>query len=155
MGKTVSVDNLAKLKFSIWKDYAPPRILMLHQDTSRVPIGGEDNLQQEIYSWQMREDPFGGIADDHIRENLRELLVSRFDPSLPPAERQFSFLKDFLAEAEKAIKGEHAEWTVSQDSSVEDEEFPSQINPLLALKLQLDWLFQCFSNHPGISVSVR
>ncbi|MBY2985106.1 hypothetical protein [Rhizobium leguminosarum] len=147
-------ENLAKLRISIWKDYYPPRSLMLHQDQGK-PLGGDDNLQQEVYSWSMREDPFGGVADDALRNKLRELLITPFEPSIPPSSRKVSRLRPFLDEAEASIAGGLTEWTISHEGSGEDEDFPARLNPLLALKLQLDWLVRCFENQPGISVAIR
>lgn len=150
----MAYDNLAKLRISIWKDYHPPRSLMVHQDQSR-PLGGDDNLQQEVYSWSMREDPFGGIADEDLRTQLRDMLIAPFQPSNPPSSRQISFLKPFLEKAQAAINDGSTEWTISLEGTGDDDDYPARLNPLLALKLQLDWLMKCFENQPGISVAVR
>ncbi|MBK0020823.1 hypothetical protein IAE29_03780 [Ochrobactrum sp. S46] len=147
-------DSVVKLRISIWKDYAPPRNLVIHDLEILKPLGRDDNLQQEIFSWQVREDPLAGVADDELREQLRASLFDAFNPSLPPVERRFSKLEIFFRNAEKAVESGSAEWTISQDSPSDDEGV-SLINPLLALKLQLDWLHQSFSKHPGVSVSIR
>jgi hypothetical protein len=40
-------------------------------------ITGDSEIQQEVFSWQMREDPFDGILGDADRAKLRELLFER------------------------------------------------------------------------------
>ena len=73
----------------------------------------------------------------------------------PPSERRFAKLQAFLDEADRVIAADQAEWTVSQDPPMEDEETPFRVNPLLALKLHLEWLKRIFVEHPGVSVLVR
>ena len=86
---------------------------------------------------------------------FEELLSERFDASRPPNERRFEALRDFLDEAAKIVDGGGAEWTGSQDAPVEDEDVPYRLNPLLALRLHLEWLYAVFAGQPGVSVSIR
>lgn len=118
-------------------------------------LGYESDLQQEVYSWQMREDPFGGVYDEGTRTRLHELLVDRFEASRPPSERRVEALGEFLDKAGQVVEAGQAEWTVSQDSPVDDEDVPYRLNPLLALKLHLEWVANIFGGRPGISVSIR
>lgn len=150
-------DSVVKLKLSVWRDYIPSKALVLHRgvDAPRHLPSSDSALQQEIYCWHTREDPFAGISDDEIRAKLRSLLLDAFDPSLPPSERRFSSLRPFLEEASRAVNDQKSEWAISQDPPADDEEWPYRLNPLLALKLHLDWLTGCFLEQPGISVSVR
>ncbi|MCJ8237801.1 hypothetical protein [Peteryoungia algae] len=150
----MAYDNLAKLRVSIWKDYTPPRSLMIHQDHGKQ-LGGDDILQQEVYSWSMREDPFGGVADEALRNELRELLVVPFQPSNPPSQRRISKMEPFLLKAEEAIQNGVTEWTVSLEGAGDDDDFPARVNPLLALNLQLKWLVRSFGHQPGVSVAIR
>jgi hypothetical protein len=65
MGMTAELT--AKLRVSVWRDYAPSRSLVFR------PVGAdrhvllaaeaEANLQQEIYSWSIRDDPFANVGD--------------------------------------------------------------------------------------------
>ena len=150
-------DSVAKLKLSIWRDYTPSATLVLHRgpDAPRHLPSADSELQQEIYCWHTKEDPFAGVSDEEIRARLRLLLVDAFDPSLPPSQRRFGALHSFLEEASRAVLDNKSEWAISQDPPADDEECPYRVNPLLALKLHLDWLSGCFSDQPGISVSVR
>ena len=145
-----------KVKLSVWKDFAPTRALLLRDDASlehRV-LSLESNLQQEVYVWQTREDPFAGVADDAARERLREKLIDWFAAAKPPAERRFARLNDFIEEAQLVLESGGAEWTVSQDAT-DDEEQPVRLNTLLSLRNHLDWLRRVFAEQPGISVLVR
>jgi hypothetical protein len=153
----MSAESTIKLKVSVWRDFVPSRSIIFRavgeQDSHF--LGGDSELQQEVFSWQVREDFLAGISDEAARLSLRERLVERFDASRPPSDRRFDALRDFLDEAEKLIAAGASEWTGSQDAPVEDEDTPYRLNPLLALKLHLEWLYCVFSEQPGISVSVR
>src|ERR1700730_11786276 len=85
-------DSSIRVKLSVWRDLVPNKALILRRgaETDQQVLSADNNLQQEVYSWPMREDPFGGIYDSGLRERLRELLVDRFDATRPPAERRFS-----------------------------------------------------------------
>jgi hypothetical protein len=150
----MATENPAKIRISLWKDFRPPRSLMLHEEHGK-PVGSDDSLQQEIYSWSMREDPFGGIVDPELRSDLRDLLLLPFEPSKSPSDRRIEALEPFLQKADQAILDGSALWTTSQESHGEDDEFAARLNPLLALKIQLEWLLNCYSGHPSVSVAVR
>jgi hypothetical protein len=117
--------------------------------------GGDSELQQEVFSWHIREDHLAGISDEATRLRLQNLLIERFEASRPPAERRFAMLQAFLDEAGQIIDAGSAEWIGSQDAPAEDEDVPYRLNPLLALRTHLEWLHSVFANQPGISVSVR
>jgi hypothetical protein len=152
----VAADSLAKIKLSVWRDFVPSKALILRQNgVEHQVLASESDLQQEVYTWQMREDPFGGVFDEGARARLREFLVDRFEASQPPSKRRFDALADFLDEAQRVIDADQAEWTVSQDAPLDDEDVPYRLNPLLALKLHLEWLKNTFSARPGVSVSIR
>ena len=120
---------------------------------SRILI--RDNLQEEIYAWQTSEDPFDCISDTEMRNKLRQLLVDRLDPSLPPSGRRIAVLRDFVANAETAIANGHVEWALGKGLNSDGEEGVTPVNSLLALTLHIKWLIACFERRPGISVSVR
>lgn len=150
-------DSSVKLKFSVWRDFAPDKTLLVRFGPTRDQqiVSSDGDLLQEIYSWHMLEDPFGGVSGEGDRTHLRELLFDRFDAARPPAERRFSALQDFFVEADRIIAAGSAEWTISQQTLCDDDEAPHRLNPLLALKLHLEWLRSSFADQPGISVLVR
>lgn len=156
-GERMTADTSVKLKLSVWREFNPTRALIQWRaESSELHVlTGDRHLQQEIYSWQMKEDPFGGVADNAMRSNLHDLLMERFASSKSPAERRIEFLKDFIDEALRVVEANQSEWTGSQAAPLDDDDAPYMMNPLLALSLHLDWLRSSFSGQPGISVSIR
>ena len=126
-----------------------PLIFRHNDDGEQHALGNESDLQQEVYSWQMREDPFGGVAAIRAaRIRLHELLVDRFEASQPPSKRRIEALGEFLEEAHRVIHAGQAEWTVSQEPPVDDDDVPYRLNPLLALSLHVEWLVSAFGRQP-------
>ena len=159
VGVRVRSDPGAKLTLSIWRDFVPARPLALPDDEGRQLLDSESGLQEEVYSWRLREDVFAVISDDATRMGLRERLVGRLNDSKPPAERRLAVLEDFVQAAEAAIDSGAAACALGESGSDEDpgddERSQVEINPLLALTMHLRWLLACFGHRPGISVSVR
>ena len=83
------VDTSATLKISVWRDFIPNRVIVLsdESDSSRQVLTSDSNLQEEVYSWHLREDALAGVSDENIRRRLREGL-QRLDASRPPSERR-------------------------------------------------------------------
>ena len=151
------VDTSATLKISVWRDFIPNRVIVLsdESDSSRQVLTSDSNLQEEVYSWHLREDALAGVSDENIRRRLREGL-QRLDASRPPSERRVSVLEDFLAEVKHAIESGDAKPVASRNPPSEEEETGfNSINALLALFLHLKWLSRCLAKRPGISISVR
>lgn len=153
----MATESIVKLKLSVWRDFAPGKPLALWSGGQREQqvISGDSEIQQEIFSWQMREDPFDGVLAEEDRAKLRELLLDRFEPSSDPRQRRVNGLKDFVDEADRVLTGGKSEWTISLDPPKEDEDAPYRLNPLLALRNQIEWLIGSFGGIPGLSVSVR
>ena len=145
-------------RISLWKDYVPARTLIAtdsRESTGVSKILIRDNLQEEIYAWQTSEDPFDGITDTAIRNELHQLLVERLNPSAPPSKRRIRVLREFVTKAETAIGTQQVEWVLGKSQANDDDEGIAPINSLLALTLHIKWLISCFERRPGISVSVR
>ena len=144
------------LRLSIWRSFSPKRPILTQGSDDQAPqVLDSDNLQEEIYTWQTAEAPFDGIADEDVRKELRERLIDRLNASLPPSERGISVIKEFIESAETALASGKSEWTMSQSAPDDDDEVADQVNGLLGVTLHLKWLFNCFADRPGISVSVR
>ena len=137
----------------------PARPLALPDEEGWQLLDSESGLQEEVYSWRLREDAFAGITDDATRMELRDLLVGKLTDSKPPGERRLTVLKDFVKAAEAAIDSGVSASSPSGSQSDEDlddgDRSQIELNPLLALTMHLKWLIACFGNRPGISVSVR
>lgn len=153
---TVGGETLIKLRLTVWRDFMPAKSLILRRagQVDHQISGGDCELQQEVFCWQTKEDPFAGVVDENTRRQLRELL-NRFEPSQAPQERGIDALRAFIEEANRVIEGGQSEWTISQDAPSDDEDAPYQINPLIALKLHLEWLCDTFAGQPGISLTIR
>lgn len=148
---------MAQLKLSVWRDLAhtPPLAMQDEQDGWRV-LASDSGVQQEVYSWPVPSDPFGGITDEKVRDDVRDVLLNRLDISLPPAARGVAVLGQFVAKAERAIEAGQTGPSRSNVASVESgTDTASEPNPLLALLQHLKWLMRCFEDRPGISVSIR
>ena len=149
------VETSVKFRISVWRDFNPKRTVVGHSlNNQERGLMFPDNLQEEVYSWQTSEDPFGGVADVTVRDQLRSHLFDHLEPSRPPSERKLTVLAEFITSAEKALSAGYTEWTTSQASATEDE-LADKVDSLLALTLHLKWLSSCFADRPGISVSVR
>ncbi len=144
-----------ELTLSVWRAFAPPRTLVFFDEArEHRMLDPESNLQQEVYSWKLREDPFAGIEDEQIRLDLHDRL-HRLSVSKPPAERHLTVLVDFVTAAERALAARQVEWSPSRSQAPEHDEFPREINALMAFVLHLKWLLACFANCPSVSVSIR
>ena len=146
-----------KLRLSVWRDYNPTKPLIYLgavNDLQRV-LDEDILLQQEVFSWQTKEDPFGGVADEAVRNSLKVALYEKLSPGLKPRERDFSVLALFIEEARSVLTCAGSEWTTIQDPIVDDDRHPYEANALLSLLLQMQWLHAVFSGQPGVSVSVR
>lgn len=143
------------LRLSIWRNFAPTHHLAMEDDPAswRV-VGRSSSLQEEVYSWSPMQDPFGGIDDENVRNDLRDALLGRLNVSLPPTQRGIAVLREFVAKAERAISEGHA-GPMPSDSASASTHMWSEPNPLLALALHLKWLVGCFGDRPSMSVSVR
>lgn len=148
-------ETSSPLRISIWKRFIHNRSLIDSGETDMRQMLDLDNLQEEVYSWQTPENPFDGIADESTRAELRKMLIDDLNVSKPPSQRGVQILSEFVSASRAAIMAEKVEWTVSQGMSENEEDFEGHLNTLLSFTLHLNWLVECFSDRPGISVSVR
>lgn len=152
----MAVEASAKLRLSIWRDFTPSRRLGAWDGEGKphqVP-GSDFDLQEEVYSWHLREDFLAGISDGGARRRLEDRL-QLLNPSRPPSERRLDVLDGFVSEAERILESGGAGLSSILDPSGGDEDAPGTIDSLLALTLHLKWLSRCFADRPGVSVSIR
>ena len=118
----MAVESRLGLKLSIWRDFAPDRRLGAWDGEGshhQLP-DSEFNLQEEVYSWPLREDFLASISDDEARHRLEDWL-RRLDPSHPPAGHR---LDGFVSEAEGVLESDAAGLSPILDSSADDEDAP-------------------------------
>lgn len=145
----------AEFKLSVWRNVDPGRRLVLRGDDDVDPRPVDtDDLQEEVYAWSLHEDPFAGIENDSVREALKRLFA-RLNASHPPSERGFGVIDEFVEKALKTVESGDAVSSQVQDPHADHDGAPDRMNVLLALASHLDWLSRCFSDRPGISVSIR
>ena len=152
-----------EVKVSVWRTFSPRlRLIMsadvmdeeLSQSTIQELTEESSRLQEEVFSWQILEDPFSGIADQVKRENLKKSFFEKMDINIPPSERSVATLKSFIKEANVMLESGGVEWSGSKSLPVDDDK-ERHLNSLLALVSHLSWLINVFEGQPNISVSVR
>jgi hypothetical protein len=93
----MATQSYIKLRISVWRDFVSRRTVLFRvagQHDYRL-LSDHSDPQQEIFSWQMREDHLHGST--HEASRLRDLLVERFHPARPPNERRFEALRAYWA----------------------------------------------------------
>lgn len=148
-------DTSAGLRITVWRPYVPDRPLTIRKgsdDTISV-VGPDMQLQQEAFTWQVKEDVWGGLTDSEVRQQLSQKFITEFEPVRPPAQRSLAKLGSLLDELRAADAS--AEWSSSGQQVHEDGETAVRLNSVLAFLNQLTWLHDVFRDVPGASVSVR
>lgn len=142
---------------SIWRNFAPTAPLAVQDaEASWRIVTPDSRLQEQVYSWPLPTDPFGGIDDEIVRDDLREALFDRLDVSLPPMQRGISVLGEFVERAEHAVREGHAGPLLTDPTpTAPSTHTPLEPNPLLALAVHLKWLVRCFGDRPNVSVTIR
>ena len=141
---------------SIWRNFAPRAPLAVQDVDAGWRIVDTDlGLQEQVYSWPLPTDPFGGVDDDGVRDDLREALFDRLDVSLLPAQRGIAVLREFVEKAKWAVREGHAGPLPAATSTTPSTHPSLEPNPLLALAVHLEWLVSCFGGRPHVSVTIR
>ena len=149
-----------KFTLTIWRDFVPPRPLAINaQGDGRQVFDSDSGLQEQVYSWPLREDAFAGVSNDESRKDLHDRLVNRLADSNPPSERRLEVLRDFIDASERVINAGGVSCVQSEsrfeENADNDEHDRVEVNSLLALIIHLKWVVACFGDRPGIAVSVR
>lgn len=148
-------DTSTGFRVTIWRPYTPGRALTLKDLGSEgmTALGPEALLQQEAFSFQPKEDVWGGLIDSGLRENLSAQFIGDFEPVRPPSERGMDRLATFLDDLKAALP--QGLWSDSGQQIDEESEEAVRLNPLLAFYCHLSWIYETFKDAPGASVSVR
>jgi hypothetical protein len=155
--RLMATDSAPKLRVSLWRDFRPGRTLAYQPggDADARLFHRHDQLQEEVFAWEVGDALLNGITDDDLRAGLRGSLFDVFAVSISPSERPCSKLSSFFEAAEVALVSGSAEWADSEDLAAEDEPDPYRVNMLLAFYSQMRWLYEMFKDEPGVSISVR
>ncbi len=151
----MSQESSLGARVTIWRPFSPDKALTYHRGAAEnVSVVGPDMVfQQEAFSWQIREDIWGGVVDSEVRSGLAAKLIGDFQPILPPTERSMPKLMTFLAEIEAAAAT--AEWSNSAQQYERDGETAVRVNVLVSFCVQIRWICHVFKDLPGASVSIR
>jgi hypothetical protein len=117
-----------------------------------------DHLYELVYDWSPNEDVWGGISEEGLRTQLRERVLSSFEPSLPPHARGLSALADVLSGLQEAAESAQAIGWIPSSQAIEnemDEGAVLWISPVLALLQQFTWIFETFRDVPDLSITLR
>ncbi len=150
-------DSAPKLRVSLWRDFRPGRTLAYQPsgDADARLFHRHDQLQEEVFAWEVGDALLNGVTDDDLRTRIRGSLFDVFAVSISPSERPCVKLSSFFEAAEAALASGSAEWSDSEDLAFEDEPDPYRVNMLLAFYNQMRWLHEMFKDEPGVSISVR
>src|SRR6266567_2828938 len=88
-GTGVHADAPPGLRISVWRPFLPSRPLaMTTTDADYVTfLSIDDELHEEIFTWQTREDIWGGVSDADIRRRLSDRMMSELEPVRPLSDR--------------------------------------------------------------------
>ncbi len=120
---------------------------------SLVPYQNEQ-LQEETFSWETRED-FSGSLTQVDAGSLRVALFDAFAPHLPPPERSVRKLKAAIDVLRNGSRGTSGWGDALSTGPYEGEQVNVRANPALSLLHHLRWVFDVFHNVPDASVTVR
>lgn len=148
-------DTSAGVRVTIWRAFAPDRTITFqtHEADAVTVVGPDFLFQREAFTWQPKEDIWGGLADADVRTRLSQRLQVEFEPALRPGERSLEKLGAYLNDVGPVLDG--LEWATSSQQLENDGETPMRLNPLLSFYRQLEWIYQVFRDVPGASVSIR
>lgn len=116
-------------------------------------VGPDIQLQQEAFTWLVKEDIWGGVIDSSARQNLSQRLQSEFEPVLPPSQRTMEQFNTLLMDIAQILG--KVEWSDSGQQLEEDGDNPVRLNALLSFYLQASWIYEIFKDSPGASVAIR
>lgn len=154
-------------KLSVWTPFVPQTALRtspaVATPDSEPPVVTDWNewtedssdLLQEVFSWRMLEDAFGGILDGAARARMTELLSDTLAPDRHPRERSVASLQPVLEDASRLIESDGVAWSDSQNQLSDDEKRALRLNALLAFVNHISWLIAVFQDQPNVSVSIR
>lgn len=156
----MSIETDTPFRLSVWRPARLVRPLTQESEAGGQPRCSElsvETLHEQIYTWVPQEDVLSGEADPNTGDQIREVLVQRFNPHHPPADRSFDKLGDALATIGTVLAKRKAVWSECQTCArgLDDPDTHLRSDLLRGLHLHLTWIFGVFKDVPGASVAVR
>lgn len=123
----------------------------------QTDITQSDRLYEQVYSWNLKGDPWVALGDDEVCKNIQEELTTGFDFNEPPEKRSFEKLSSIVEKIGKYLEDDNNRpwqyWIQPDNENDSDGSF--QLQPILALYHHLKWLCELFEDLPGASVTIR
>lgn len=157
-----------RFRLSIWKPAEFGRPLHYscrineHEKIAPSPIREHssfalENLNEQIYVWTPNEDIWAGFSSSANSEELKNLLMVMFDPSLPCSTRGLEKLESIIHKLKFHIDAGSILWMDCQEQIPQKDLEPvsHRMSPVLALFLHFSWIFETFRHVSGASITVR
>lgn len=156
----MAIETETPFRLSVWRPARLARPLTLESEADGRPRCSElsvEALHEQVYTWEPQEDVLIGEADRSTADQIREVLVERFNPHRPPADRSFDRFRDALETIGTVLAIRTAVWSECQTCArgLDDPDTLLRSDPLRGLHLHLTWIFGVFKDVPGASVAVR
>lgn len=164
------MEQPVRLRLSVWRpakldrsvDYSPPMIeqpeaIDPNQNGGRHPFSTQ-HLYEEIYRWSSDVDFLSGISNPEQSARIAESLVTSFDSTLSPHQRDMATFGALVTELEGICRAEdQSAWLDCPHIEVGEKGEPVIIRmaPVLALFHHLSWVHETFRHIPGASVTFR
>ena len=156
----MAIETEPPFRLSVWRPARLARPLTLESEGAGQPPCSElsvEALHEQIYTWVPQEAGVISEADPSTANQIREVLVERFNPHHPPADRSFGRFRDALETISNVLARREAVWSECETRArgLEDPDTLLRSDPLRGLHLHLTWIFGVFKDVPGASVAVR
>ena len=156
----MAIETETPFRLSVWRPARLARPLTLDSEADGQPRCSElsvEALHEQVYTWEPQEDVLIGEADRSTADQIREVLVERFTPQRPPADRSFDRFRDALETISEVLAKRQPVWSDCQTRArgLDDPDTLLRSDPLRGLHLHLTWIFGVFKDVPGASVAVR
>lgn len=144
-------------RLDVWKPARLDKQLAYGEETVVRELHAE-HLHEQVYSWKLKGDVWTALSGDDVGDKLKEDLISGFDCSLPPEDRDLSKMKSLIDRLVAFLHNEtNRQWQTWPQSTNDDNDQDClyQVQPLLALCQHLKWIYDIFQDVPGASITIR
>lgn len=149
-------DISPSIKLTVWR---PVRWNREYLDVKLGQPADLFSFQQSVYSLEIQESPFDGIEDAEKTEIIRAALLDKFAPEVPHTDRTIEALSEVLSLISSLSQSGESSWSDSEQEQRLPGREKSNIglrqHRLLALRSQLQWLYDTFRHVPDASITIR